>query len=201
MRIVDSATSQLPTDHGPFALHVFRDDRGLEHVALVRGRVDDGAPVLTRVHSECLTGEVFHSRRCDCEPQLEAALAAIAAADRGVLVYLRQEGRGIGLFDKVRAYALQDEGADTVDANLRLGLPADAREYGIAVEILRRLGVQAVRLMTNNPHKAAALAAGGLAVERLDHAPAAAPEATRYLRTKFERLGHTGPGPKPRRIA
>lgn len=201
MLILESSKSRLPTDAGVFDFHVFRDAQGREHAALSMGDVADGRPVLARVHSECLTGDAFGSRRCDCGAQLDAALHAIAAEGRGVLVYLRQEGRGIGLFHKARAYALQDEGADTVDANLRLGLPADAREYGTAVEILRRMGVQSVRLMTNNPHKAAALAAGGLAVERLAHEPPVAPESAEYLRTKRQRMGHLGYDSRPLRVA
>ncbi|WP_019630777.1 bifunctional 3,4-dihydroxy-2-butanone-4-phosphate synthase/GTP cyclohydrolase II [Actinomadura atramentaria] len=165
---------------------------GDEHVALVLGDLGDGADVLTRVHSECLTGDVLHSERCDCGAQLDAAMERIAAEGRGVVVYLRgQEGRGIGLLAKLRAYALQDAGADTVDANVELGLPVDARQYADAAHVLRDLGVGSVRLLTNNPAKVAGLAGFGLDVRaREAMAPVLTGHNVRYLTAKRDRLGH-----------
>ncbi|WP_028931421.1 GTP cyclohydrolase II RibA, partial [Pseudonocardia asaccharolytica] len=170
---------------------------GTEHVALVRGQVDQAgdpaaAPVLVRVHSECLTGDVFGSRRCDCGPQLATALARIAAAGRGVLVYLRgHEGRGIGLSPKLRAYTLQDAGLDTVDANLAQGLPVDRREYGLGAQILRELGVRSIRLMTNNPVKYRGLAGHGLHLAAREPLIIPAnPDNLAYLTTKRTRLHH-----------
>lgn len=185
------ARASVPTRHGSFACEVFAGD-GVEHVALVRGDVAGPEPVLVRVHSECLTGDVFGSRRCDCGAQLDAALARIAAADRGVLVYLRgHEGRGVGLGHKILAYSLQDSGLDTVDANLAQGLPADARTYDEAAEILRQLGVESVRLVTNNPAKCAGLEAHGITVvERVPSLTEPTPENEAYLRAKAQRLGH-----------
>jgi len=185
------ASCQLPTRWGLFTLHALADDQGREHAALSMGTVNDGVPVLTRVHSECLTGDAFASLRCDCGPQRDAALQAIAQAGRGVLLYLRQEGRGIGLVNKVRAYALQQAGADTVEANRLLGLPDDARDYRIAAQLLRALGVQQLLLLTNSPAKVSALQALGLAVcGRVPLHGAANPHNLRYLQTKAERLGH-----------
>lgn len=188
------ASAAVPTRHGTFSCVVFEHD-GLEQVAMVRGDVDqrlDARPVMVRVHSECLTGDVFGSRRCDCGEQLDAALARIAAEERGVLVYLRgHEGRGIGLGHKIIAYGLQDQGLDTVDANLAQGLPADARDYGHAAAILHHLGVGSVRLITNNPAKCDQLAALGIeVVERVAAATVPTPENEGYLRTKAERMGH-----------
>lgn len=188
------AAASVPTRHGAFTCAVFDHD-GIEHLALVRGDVEDligGEPVLVRVHSECLTGDVFGSRRCDCGEQLDRALARIAETDRGVLVYLRgHEGRGIGIGHKIIAYRLQDDGLDTVDANLAQGLPADARTYDQAAAILRHLGVQQVRLMTNNPNKCIALAEHGIeVVERIPSVTEPTPENEAYLRTKAERMGH-----------
>ncbi len=187
------ATARLPTASGVFRAHVYAAlADGVEHVALVRGTVDDGEPVLVRVHSECLTGDVLGSLRCDCGSQLQAALAAVARAGRGLVLYLRgHEGRGIGLGHKLRAYALQDGGYDTVEANRALGLPVDARDYAVAAQIVADLGVRRLRLLTNNPRKAQALAGHGLeVVERVPLVTPPRPENARYLRTKQERLGH-----------
>lgn len=186
------AEAFLPTAHGEFRLFGYVDPlNGGEHLALVMGEVADGRPVLVRVHSECLTGDALHSLRCDCGAQRDAALAAIAAEGRGALLYLRQEGRGIGLINKIRAYALQDQGADTVEANERLGFAADLRDYGVGAQILLDLGVRRLRLLTNNPRKGAALARFGLEV--VEEVPLWAghnPYNRRYLRTKQLRLGH-----------
>jgi 3,4-dihydroxy 2-butanone 4-phosphate synthase/GTP cyclohydrolase II len=186
------ASPALPTAYGDFVLHAFRAEAtGEEHIALVMGEVASGEPVLVRVHSQCLTGDVFASARCDCGRQLDLALAAIAEEGRGVVVYLLQEGRGIGLFNKLRAYELQDGGHDTVEANERLGFRADQRDYGVGAQILRALGVRRMRLMTNNPGKYVALAGYGLEiVERvpLEVPPTATSRA--YLRAKRDKLGH-----------
>lgn len=187
------ASAVLPTEHGEFRAIGYRDSLdGLEHLALVFGDIADGDDVLVRVHSECLTGDAFGSLRCDCGPQLDAALAAVAAAGRGVIVYLRgHEGRGIGLLAKLRAYELQDQGADTVDANLLLGLPADAREYGTSAQILSDLGVKSMRLLTNNPAKLAGLDGYGLTIlERVPLEVAPNLHNLRYLQTKAARMGH-----------
>jgi 3,4-dihydroxy 2-butanone 4-phosphate synthase/GTP cyclohydrolase II len=183
----------VPTEWGTFTCVAYRSEiDGVEHLAFVRGNVDDGEPVLVRVHSECLTGDVFGSRRCDCGPQLAAAMQRIADEDRGVVVYLRgHEGRGIGLGHKIRAYSLQDEGLDTVDANTELGLPVDSREYGIGAQILTELGAHQLRVMTNNPAKYGGLAGYGLEiVERVAMPTETTPENLRYLRTKRDRMGH-----------
>ena len=183
----------LPTAFGEFVAVGYRsliDNK--HHVALVKGDVDGGSDVLVRVHSECLTGDVFHSLRCDCGEQLESALAMIEREGRGVLLYLSQEGRGIGLLNKLRAYKLQEEGLDTVDANLRLGLPADLRDYGIGAQILVDLGLTSIRILTNNPKKISGLAGYGLSVTDqvpIEHAPNPHNEA--YLRAKRDRMGHT----------
>jgi 3,4-dihydroxy 2-butanone 4-phosphate synthase / GTP cyclohydrolase II len=190
------AETLLPTRHGEFTAYGYRstiDDS--EHIALAYGDVSDAgaeAPVLTRVHSECLTGDVFGSQRCDCGPQLDEALERVVDAGRGVVVYLRgHEGRGIGLVAKLQAYALQDGGRDTVDANLDLGLPADARHYGAASQVLRDLGIEDVLLLTNNPEKSDALADFGITVhDRLPLTPRPNPHNLRYLRTKRDRMGH-----------
>ena len=173
------------------------DDR--EHVAFVYGDIGDGEDVLVRVHSECLTGDVFGSLRCDCGPQLHAALAAVAQEGRGIVLYIRgHEGRGIGLLHKLQAYQLQDLGADTVDANLDLGLPADARDYGTGAQILVDLGVHTMRLLTNNPAKRAGLEGYGLEiVDRVPLPVRATPENLRYLTTKRDRYGHDLPGLPP----
>ncbi|MGP5033655.1 3,4-dihydroxy-2-butanone-4-phosphate synthase [Brachybacterium alimentarium] len=181
----------LPTEHGTFRALAVRDGSA-EHLVLVRGDVTTDEPVLTRVHSECMTGDVFGSRRCDCGPQLQESLARIEAAGRGVLVLLRgHEGRGIGLVQKLRAYALQDSGRDTVEANLDLGLPVDARSFEAVPRILARLGVGSVHLLTHNPAKAEALRAGGLDVAAVvDLGTHPTPENLAYLTTKRDRLGH-----------
>ena len=168
---------------------------GVEHVALVFGDIEDGDDVLVRVHSECLTGDVFASRRCDCGPQLHAAMRHVALEGRGVILYMRgHEGRGIGLLHKLQAYELQDGGADTVDANLELGLPADARDYGTGAQILVELGVRSMRLLTNNPAKRAGLEGYGLRiVERVPLEIAPNADNVDYLRTKRDRMGHDLP--------
>lgn len=182
----------LPTDFGEFRAVGYRsllDDQ--DHLALVKGTVDDGKPVLVRVHSECLTGDVFHSRRCDCGEQLSAALAQIEREGRGVLLYMRQEGRGIGLLNKLKAYKLQEEGKDTVEANIALGFPPDLRDYGVGAQILADLGITKVRLMTNNPRKIVGLEGYGLeVVERVPLEVSPKPENARYLNTKKIRMGH-----------
>ncbi|MGI4859933.1 MAG: GTP cyclohydrolase II [Janthinobacterium lividum] len=183
----------MPTAHGVFTAHVYRDpQQGAEHVALVAGDVRDGEAVLTRLHSECLTGDAFASLRCDCGAQLASALDRLHADGRGVVVYLRgQEGRGIGLVNKIRAYALQDQGRDTVDANVDLGLPVDARDYDAGIAILEDLGVRSVRLMSNNPTKLAAIRAAGIpVVERIALRIEPNPENQSYLETKRARMGH-----------
>ena len=188
---IGSAT--VPTEWGSFTTHAYRSTiDGIEHLAFVKGDLSTDEPVLTRVHSECLTGDVFGSRRCDCGPQLEAAMTMIEREGRGVVVYLRgHEGRGIGIGHKIRAYSLQEEGYDTVDANTKLGLPVDSREYGIGAQILADLGARKLRLMTNNPAKYGGIAGYGLEiVERVPLATAETPENAAYLRTKRERMGH-----------
>lgn len=185
------ASTTLPTKYGIFQLYVYADAEGKEHVALTVGPVDNGAPVLVRIHSECLTGDVFGSHRCDCGEQLELTMATLQAEGRGVLVYLRQEGRGIGLANKIRAYALQEAGLDTVDANRALGLPDDMRDYRSAADILRDLGVAAVTLMTNNPLKIDGLEAYGVrVVERRAALTLPNSHNGRYLTAKRERMGH-----------
>jgi 3,4-dihydroxy 2-butanone 4-phosphate synthase/GTP cyclohydrolase II len=186
-------STRLPTEHGTFTAVGYRAlTDGAEHVALVHGELGDGEDVLVRVHSECLTGDVFGSVRCDCGPQLDAALERVAAAGRGVVLYMRgHEGRGIGLLHKLQAYQLQDRGLDTVDANLELGLPADARDYGTGAQILYDLGVRSMRLLTNNPAKRAGLEGYGLTITGREAMPVRThPENVRYLRTKRDRMGH-----------
>ena len=186
------AQAKLPTEFGDFEIHAYQDlTSGKEHVALVLGEIGDGHAVLVRLHSSCLTGDVFHSARCDCGPQLHTAMARVAAEGRGVILYLNQEGRGIGLANKIRAYALQDQGYDTVEANERLGFGADQREYGLGVSILSNLGVQSMRLLTNNPRKRAGVETHGMSVSELLPLEIPASEFTRrYLQTKKEKLGH-----------
>jgi 3,4-dihydroxy 2-butanone 4-phosphate synthase/GTP cyclohydrolase II len=185
--------TKLPTVVGDFVAVGYRslvDNK--HHVALVKGDVEGGTDVLVRVHSECLTGDVFHSLRCDCGEQLESAMEMIEKEGRGVLLYLSQEGRGIGLLNKLRAYKLQEEGLDTVDANLRLGLPADLRDYGIGAQILVDLGLSSIRILTNNPKKISGLAGYGLSVsDQLPIQHASNPHNEAYLRAKAEKLGHT----------
>ncbi len=192
-RIVERmAAPSLPTRYGEFHVHAYRAPvTGEEHVALVMGEIDPEEPVLVRVHSQCLTGDVFASARCDCGAQLETALERIAAEKRGVLLYLLQEGRGIGLVNKLRAYELQDAGADTVEANQKLGFSPDQRDYGVGAQILRDLGVRRMRLMTNNPSKYVALSGYGL--EIVERVPLEVPptEHTRkYLEAKKHKMGH-----------
>ncbi len=185
--------SRLPTRYGLFDIYGYQaQPTGLEQVALVFGRLPLPSPTLVRIHSECLTGEVFGSLRCDCQAQLELGLETIVANGSGVVVYMRgHEGRGIGLINKLRAYALQDQGANTVEANLGLGLPVDAREYSAAIAILRDLGITEVRLMTNNPEKVQAVERGGLVVaERVPLVTLSTPENRAYIHTKQEELGH-----------
>lgn len=183
----------LPTDYGHFRLIPFRQtDNGLEHIALIKGDIADGQPVLTRVHSSCATGDIFASRRCDCGDQLHEAMRMIEQEGRGLIVYLSQEGRGIGLMDKIKAYKLQEEGLDTVDANLHLGHRADERDYGVGAQILHRLGIKKMRLITNNPTKRVGLE--GYGVEVVENVPIEIKPNTdnlRYLRTKQQRMGHT----------
>ncbi|MFE0689383.1 bifunctional 3,4-dihydroxy-2-butanone-4-phosphate synthase/GTP cyclohydrolase II [Streptomyces sp. JH002] len=190
------ARTTLPTPHGDFQAHGYRSaPDGTEHLALVAGDIGDGEDVLVRLHSECLTGDIFGSQRCDCGPQLAASLERVRAEGRGVVLYLRgHEGRGIGLLSKLRAYELQEHGRDTLDANLELGLPVDARDYGAGARILTDLGVRSVRLLTNNPAKTAALTEHGLRVTGREPMPAPAGRHNlRYLRTKRDRMGHDLP--------
>jgi len=195
--VVATGSAELPTGHGRFRMYHYRSEVTAEaHVALVKGDLEPGRPelaepVLARVHSECLTGDVFGSLRCDCGEQLAKAMQMIGAAERGVVLYMRQEGRGIGLEKKVQAYALQDHGRDTVEANAELGLPCDLRDYGIGAQILRDLGVRKLRLLTNNPRKVVGLAGYGLEiVERVPIVVPARPENAGYLSTKRDKLGH-----------
>ncbi len=191
-RVRRVSTALLPTEAGPFVIHAFEDAHdGQTHVALVRGEIGTGENVLARLHSACLTGDIFHSARCDCGPQLQRAMDLIAAEGRGVILYLNQEGRGIGIANKIRAYALQDQGYDTVEANHRLGFEADLRDYGSAVLMLQELGVRSVRLLSNNPLKLAAFDTGGLVVsQRVPIEIAPSDSTRRYLQTKKEKLGH-----------
>jgi GTP cyclohydrolase II len=190
LKLQQIASSKLPTPFSEFGIAVFDAGDGKEHVVLSMGDLS-GPPPLVRIHSECLTGDALFSLRCDCGAQLEAALERIAAEGRGAVLYLRQEGRGIGLGNKIKAYALQDAGADTVEANHQLGLPADAREYGLAIALLRHLGLTRIRLMTNNPRKLDAMAADGIeVVERVALETGRNPHNAAYLDAKRRKLGH-----------
>jgi len=186
------ASAKLPTDYGEFQINAFENQLDkTTHVALVFGDVGDGKDIVVRVHSQCLTGDVLHSMRCDCGGQLDTAMQIIADAGRGILLYLNQEGRGIGLANKIRAYELQDQGFDTVEANERLGFKADQREYGIGVQILRDLGVRSMRLLSNNPRKLVGVEGYGLTVSEWIPLEIPASDSTRrYLKTKKDKLGH-----------
>ncbi|MEE2758992.1 MAG: GTP cyclohydrolase II [Candidatus Thermoplasmatota archaeon] len=186
------ADARLPTLHGEFRIRVFHDEQtGFDHVALTLGEMRGPDPVLVRLHSECLTGDAFSSSRCDCGPQLDAALETIQNHGWGCLLYLRQEGRGIGLHAKIQAYNLQDKGADTLDANLMLGHPADARDYTIAAEMLRGVGIEDVCLLTNNPDKVQSLQELGITVsQRMPLVVGVGDENRAYLETKANRMGH-----------
>lgn len=190
-RVTRFSETLLPTEHGELRFLVFRTAEGTEHVAAVAGDLSGDTPVLCRVHSECLTSEVFGSLKCDCKSQLDRALELIAKEGRGVVLYLRQEGRGIGLGNKIRAYALQEHGHDTVDANRLLGLPDDARDYGEAAAMLRDLGVSRIELLTNNPLKVEGLERHGIEVQRRrPHLVEMPPHALSYVATKQARMGH-----------
>tara|TARA_Y100000766_G_C18831604_1_gene568347 strand:- start:497 stop:1096 length:600 start_codon:yes stop_codon:yes gene_type:complete len=191
---IDEVPSEavLPTPHGQFKIRVFKEEEtGMDHVALTMGDMSGPDPVLVRVHSECLTGDAFGSLRCDCGPQLQSALDAVATKGWGVVLYLRQEGRGIGLHAKIQAYYLQDQGADTLDANLILGYPGDARNYNIASTMLDALGVSNVCLLSNNPDKVKQLQEYGInVVERVPLVAGVGKENIDYLQTKADRMGH-----------
>jgi 3,4-dihydroxy 2-butanone 4-phosphate synthase/GTP cyclohydrolase II len=183
---------RMPTDYGDFKLHLYSSKvDGSEHLALVKGEVSGKKGVMVRVHSECLTGDVFGSRRCDCGPQLHAAMERIEREGSGVILYMRQEGRGIGLGAKIKAYKLQEQGLDTVEANLQLGFPMDLRDYGFGAQMLSDLGVKKIRLLTNNPKKVVGLQGHGLEIiEQLPIRVAPNPDNERYLKTKRDRMGH-----------
>lgn len=185
------AHAHLPTAHGTFDVRVFRGPDGKEHLAISIGDLEGTEGLMTRVHSECLTGEVLGSLKCDCKPQLDGALAHIQSEGLGLVLYLRQEGRGIGLGNKIRAYSLQEQGADTVDANRLLGFDDDLRRYDIAAEMLRALGVKSVTLLTNNPSKIEGLRAAGIPVlARVEHVTGVNEVNAEYLQTKRRRMGH-----------
>ena len=185
------ASCRLPTEWGEFTMHGFEEEGGQEHVALTMGDVSDGLPVLSRIHSECLTGDALFSVKCDCGPQRQAAMQAVQKEGRGVIVYLRQEGRGIGLINKIRAYRLQDQGLDTVEANVALGPPVDARDFTLAKQIYDYLNIREVRLLTNNPEKIQTLKDSGInVVERIALHVGENVENERYLHTKADKLGH-----------
>ena len=188
------ASCALPTPWATFQLHAFLDQStGKEHLALTLGELGDGQPVLARLHSECLTGDTLFSLRCDCGAQLEAAIRQIATEGRGVLLYLRQEGRGIGLVNKIRAYGLQEAGADTVEANHQLGFADDLRDYAMCAPMLRHFGIRSLRLMTNNPRKIDALKTLDIDVERIEHIASGTRFNARYLATKASKLGRLLP--------
>ena len=192
MTLQHITSCRLPTEHGTYQMHGYQDSRtGQEHIALVMGDITTPEPVLSRVHSECLTGDALFSQKCDCGPQLKAAMQAVAAEGRGVIVYLRQEGRGIGLINKIRAYALQDQGMDTVEANLALNLPIDARDFTIAKHIYDYFNIRSIRLLTNNPEKLETLRQSGIGIaERLPLHVGGNPENQNYLDTKAAKLHH-----------
>ena len=199
---LDVPCARMPIDVGDFHTAVFDGFDGKEHVALYMGELQDGPPALVRLHSECFTGDVLGSRRCDCGEQLAESMRRVAAAGRGVILYLRQEGRGIGLADKLRAYNLQDQGLDTVDANIRLGHLPDARDYGVAAQILRELGIDTIQLLTNNPTKVAGLTEYGIkVVARIPLVIPPRPQNRDYLHTKAERMGHLLDAPVEHRAA
>src|SRR5687767_1214862 len=196
------ARANLPTRYGTFEMFVYNNPEHKEHVALTLGEIDDGRPALVRVHSECMTGDVFGSSRCDCGEQLADSLQFLQEQGRGVLLYLRQEGRGIGLANKVSTYALQEQGLDTVEANLALGLPEDMRDYRVAAEMLLDLGVRRARLLTNNPAKIEGLGHYGVeVVERVPLGISPNPSNLAYLRTKREKMGHLFPAAVPLEVA
>lgn len=186
------ATADLPSKHGQFQIVAFKNNRDdKDHVAIIHGDVQGKESVLTRIHSECLTGDVFKSLKCDCGPQLDLALQQIAAAKEGIVLYMRQEGRGIGLANKVKAYSLQDKGLDTVEANLHLGFDDDLRDYEISAEMLKLLGVKSITLMTNNPAKVDGLIEAGIAIdERQPIKTTPNPHNSKYLKTKRDKSGH-----------
>ena len=188
------ADANLPTEHGNFRMRVFVDDQGAEHSVLSVGLDNSEVTPIVRIHSECLTGDAFGSLKCDCGPQLQASMARIQEHGHGAILYMRQEGRGIGLEAKIKAYALQDRGLDTLDANLALNLPADAREYSFCADMLRNIGVSKVNLMTNNPLKIRGLRTNGIKVaERLPHLAGRCELNDHYLSTKQKRMGHLIP--------
>ena len=194
LRVEIAAVAELPSEFGSYRLYVFTNNQdGREHLAMVHGDVFGFADVPTRMHSECLTGDVLGSLRCDCRPQLERALKTIGEKPRGIVLYLRQEGRGIGLTNKIRAYGLQEQGMDTVEANLALGFADDSRDYTIAAAMLRTLGIRSVALMTNNPDKVAQLEKLGIGVTREPHAIPPNHHNRKYLETKARRSGHLLP--------
>ena len=186
-----ASESKLPTKFGEFTISTFEEPCGKDHIALTIGDIQDEAAVMCRVHSECLTGDALHSLRCDCGPQLQAALKMLAQNKTGILLYLRQEGRGIGLVNKIRAYALQDQGHDTVEANEMLGFPADLREYNICLDILQHFEISSVNLLTNNPKKVSALEEVGISVVKRTSLHEGANEKNQdYLNTKRDKMGH-----------
>ncbi len=186
------AEANLPTEFGAFKIAGFRSTTSDEEfVALVKGKIDSEKPTLVRIHSQCLTGDVFHSLKCDCGPQLQRAMELVQSEGSGIIVYQQQEGRGIGIVNKIRAYALQDQGADTIEANVQLGFAIDAREYNQCAEVIKQLGARRVRLMSNNPDKVRALRNAGIeVVERVPLEVKSSPPAFRYLMTKKEQMGH-----------